>query len=747
MKEARIYRTGRRDWDTGRIGLNSFQISTNSKVKRVISTRRYIMTRRKVLATLFIITGLMLATSPVFAQWHTDTRISNTASSSYSAYNSGAWSIAADNADVYIVWRDQSFTQYVRGVVFPIGTPPAPGSGTALSTGSVSYDVGVAAGDNTNAHVVWDYSSHQYYNGYNGSSWGSEYDHFYTGDNMRAQSIANNSAGTSFIVTTGTWNNPAFVYRIRYRERSAGGSWTPMTDIWAPPSTDYHYFVAPSICLTPTGTRHISMGIYRTAGPSYTIGHMWSPNGTSWSSEYVLPANSAYHVYPTSICSDKNGNIFIAYLSYPSPYQVRVIDNVGGSWNAPVTISNSTTSISYVSICSDTFGNVWVGWDQAGGAANEIFYAMRPAGGPWGTPQPLTANDGYTSRYINLTADKNGNVHASWTDNRDGNYEIYYNWFGGSSGPGPGGERDLACTRILQPVGKIQKGTIEPKAVIANLGEEIDSGYAKCFITGPGANYNKGNKEGIVYLDPGQEKEITFPDWEPSGVPGDQYRVEVVVYLWPEKTIADYDSTNNTKVAYATIASGTEVVATTVVRPEEGSTVDKMKPAAYFTNIGTDPAVNFYCHADITPGPTTAEYMDSVGVSDTLQPGDSTLIEFKDWICLDEAPFTAEFYVTGVDGALRIVNFNGTPWTGIAEKPYLYAPGLSISGTNINFTLPKAASVSLKVYDATGKLVSTLLEGSAAQGNHSYNLSAHSGVYFVKLVTPDYSAVRKVVIF
>ncbi|MBA7603941.1 hypothetical protein ES703_11059 [subsurface metagenome] len=714
--------------------------------------------------TLMIFGVLALAAVPLFAQWHSDTRISNTSGTSYAPYNTGGWGVAADANDVYIVWRDYSFSQYVRAVVFPIGSPPAAGSGTALSSTSLSYDVAVAAGDGTNAHAVWDRSGNLYYNGYNGSSWGSQYLHT-SGQSLRAQSITNTSNGTSYIATSGSWSYPGFVYRVCYRERSSGGTWGPLINAWAPSSSDYHYFVHPSICVTPDGVRHISMGIYRSAGPSYSIGHMWSSNGTSWSHEYLLPSYSAYHIRPTSICSDPDGNLYIAYMDYPSPYQVSVIDNVGGSWNTPVQISNCPTSLYYLSICCDTFGTVWVAWEDRSGTNYEIYYATRPAGGSWGAPQELTPNDGIVSRYPNLTADPNGNVHITWTDQRDGNYEVYYNWYAGSGGGPEPGARDLACTRILKPLGKITTDPVTPSAVIANFGGDVDSGYAMCVITGPGVNYDKGNLEGIVYLEAGEEDAVSFPSWTPPGGAGDRYRVEVTVYLWPERTTEDDNPTNNTQVEYATIESAVQVDPIEVAKPEEGSVVDSMTPKATFKNVGAEAAENFYCYCEIVSlGYHTVDYLDSVPVAN-LDPEETTNITFTQWVCDDDASYIATF-LAAIPGSpdrtlLGIewpVGFQGTPLVGVAESAdalriEVTGPNPFIAGTLVSYAVGYPISTTIRVYDVTGKVVRTLHDGELSgygsvywNGTDDAGAELAGGLYFIRIITPGFTKTAKVVL-
>jgi hypothetical protein len=68
---------------------------------------------------------------------------------------------------------------------------------------------------------------------------------------------------------------------------------------------------------------------------------------------------------------------------------------------------------------------------------------------------------------------------------------------------------------------------------------------------------------------------------------------------------------------------------------------------------------------------------------------------------------------------------------------------------NISFSVPKAADVSLKVYDATGRVVSTLVDGKVDAGSHRVTWDAKdiaSGVYFYRLNTNDFTQTRKMVV-
>ena len=90
--------------------------------------------------------------------------------------------------------------------------------------------------------------------------------------------------------------------------------------------------------------------------------------------------------------------------------------------------------------------------------------------------------------------------------------------------------------------------------------------------------------------------------------------------------------------------------------------------------------------------------------------------------------------------------------TGISEaknKPSLKIQVQSVSAgpAEIKFSLPASTSVSLKIYDASGALVETLVDGVLSSGDYSLLWEGPgAGVYFVRLLTPHSTDTRKLVL-
>jgi hypothetical protein len=72
----------------------------------------------------------------------------------------------------------------------------------------------------------------------------------------------------------------------------------------------------------------------------------------------------------------------------------------------------------------------------------------------------------------------------------------------------------------------------------------------------------------------------------------------------------------------------------------------------------------------------------------------------------------------------------------------------------LSFTLPRTSRVSLKIYDISGRLVSTVYEGSAEAGEHSLSWDRRSdsgrtlssGIYFMQLSTAEGSVNSKMIV-
>jgi type IX secretion system substrate protein len=97
-------------------------------------------------------------------------------------------------------------------------------------------------------------------------------------------------------------------------------------------------------------------------------------------------------------------------------------------------------------------------------------------------------------------------------------------------------------------------------------------------------------------------------------------------------------------------------------------------------------------------------------------------------------------------GLVGITNQNGIP-----ENYYLYQnyPNPFNPNTSIRFDLAKGGFAKITVYDISGKEVTTLSNGIYRAGKHSVDFKAESfssGIYFYKLETSEFTAIRKMIL-
>lgn len=120
---------------------------------------------------------------------------------------------------------------------------------------------------------------------------------------------------------------------------------------------------------------------------------------------------------------------------------------------------------------------------------------------------------------------------------------------------------------------------------------------------------------------------------------------------------------------------------------------------------------------------------------DILQNG-NTIYGYA--ICADGSVLKINETITGVENPSTIVPSN---YSLEQNFPNPFNPT-----TTINYSLPVATDVSLKVYDALGNEVMSLVNGFKNAGTHSITMNASeltSGIYFYKLQAGNFVATKK----
>lgn len=79
-------------------------------------------------------------------------------------------------------------------------------------------------------------------------------------------------------------------------------------------------------------------------------------------------------------------------------------------------------------------------------------------------------------------------------------------------------------------------------------------------------------------------------------------------------------------------------------------------------------------------------------------------------------------------------------------RPNIHLTSITTSTIEINLSLPSATYASLAVYDASGSLVETLMDGTASAGDHALTWNGSPGLYFVRLQTTARTLTAKLIV-
>lgn len=370
--------------------------------------------------TIFVLT-IFLCCVKIASQWQTDVRLTNNSAYSSTYYNNSL-SVAADGNSVHVVWTD------LRDGNNEIYYKRSTNSGT-------SWDADLRLTDNSSAswntslsilgsvlHVIWiddrDGNWEIYYkrSSDGGTSWGAD---TRLSNNSFYSEFPSVSVSASAVHVVWTDNREGN-YEIYYmRSTDGGASWGPETRL----TTNASFSLTPSVNTIGSAV-HVVWRDNRDG--NYEIYYKRSTDGgLSWGTDTRLVNNifdsgdpsisAAGSVIITVWMDSRDGNWRV--------YSKRSTDG-GSTWGADIPITENPADPAYplIFISSQSAHFVWQDYRDGN---YEIYYKRSTdAGLTWGADTRLTNNTAVSeipSMYVNGSA-----VHTIWTDERDGNREIYY---------------------------------------------------------------------------------------------------------------------------------------------------------------------------------------------------------------------------------------------------------------------------------------------------------------------------------
>ena len=372
-------------------------------------------------------TVLMLVFLPVgflFAQWEADVRLTNNSDSSFTSYNN-EWCVAAHGDTIDVVWydnRDGNYEIYYKrstdeGMTWTLDTRL-----TNDPSGSYNPSIAVSGQD---IHVVWEDERDEEIEVYHkcstdgGATWGADV-HISTISGPQGVPSVAAVAGCVHVV----WVDFSLLGNSEIwfcRSVDGGLTWESPAQI----SYAAGFSNGPSIAAQGSNV-HVAWDDWRLGWWNSEIFYRRSTNdGVNWSIENQLTDDTTFSNTPSIAVS--GNNIHIAWEDMRDGnfeiYYKNSTDN-GQTWSSDLRLT-SDGGDSYHPSTAVSGPNVHITWQDNRDGNEEIYYKMSNDGGlSWDPDLRLTDDQG--SSYNASIALSGQQINVVWSDDRDGNWELYY---------------------------------------------------------------------------------------------------------------------------------------------------------------------------------------------------------------------------------------------------------------------------------------------------------------------------------
>jgi len=406
--------------------------------------------------------------------------------------------------------------------------------------------------------------------------------------------------------------------------------------------------------------------------------------------------------------------------------------NAGVNWNADVRLTNNTGSSYYPAI--HVGGNtIMVTWTDNRDGNYEIYFKKSEDGGStWSTDTRLT-NNASLSDYPSIDA-SGSTVVISWQDNRDGNYEVY------SKRSGDGGNNWEADQRLSSNSAFSEYPTVTISGLKVNIAwEDNRDGNREIYnkystdggVTWSGENRltnNSSQSTSVSITSEGDFVDMTWSDqrdgnWEIYY----KYSFDGGINFGPDQRLTNASGNS----WYPSIATDDAFIHICWQEARDGNN-------EVYYKISTDGGASWSGDLRLT-NDAGASSTPSINIS-----GSALHIVWSD----NRDGNTEIYYKRNPSGnPIGIVPISTTIPDGYKLSQNYPNPFNPV--TNIEFALPNAGYVKLAVYDMNGKEVAVLVNGQLAAGTYKADYiasSLSSGVYFYKLTAKDFTATKKMIL-
>jgi hypothetical protein len=681
---------------------------------------------------LLITSLILLVTVASKAQWQPDVRLTNdTAVSSLVTGNS--WAIKANGNTLHVVWEDNrngNFEIYYKRSVDG-GLSWGPDSRLTNNFGlSINPSIAISG---SLLHVIWE--DHRdagllgeiYYKRSTDGGFSWNQDTRLTNDTSISRNPSVSVSGLLVHVVFEDFRDASETQEIYYKRSTDGGiTWEPDRRMTYDPLPSY----VPSIAVNGS-TVHLVWYDLRNGtinGNTEIYYKRSTDDGISWGQDTRLTNDNFVSELPSvSVSSSLVHLIWTDYRNGNSEIYYKRSTNNGINWEPDTRLTNNPGFSSGANVNSSGLF-VHATWIDDRDGNYEVYYKRSDNGGVnWGPDTRLTNNTAI-SNHPSIAA-SGSNVHIVWEDNRDGNSEIYYklNPSGNTDTYTITGQVTFRDNGLPVTRGKVK--AMHYDRISSNL-IAVDSTIIQAdgFYTLPRVPHDTSY---IMYYQNDDAPLDFVPTYYQSSIDWQQ-----AVTLFPSENMTNI---NGQVYRVTDIGTGNMHIGGTCYTQHD-LPLAVLDNVIIYVKIGND-FINY--GISNSNGQYTAAM---------LPQGSYTLYAYR-----------IGFYyltrnVTITNSSLDTINFYFGPPIGISNisssvpsqfKLFQNYPNPFNPSTKIRFALPGNAFVSLVLYDILGREVEKLVNEQLGAGTYEAEWNAvkfTSGIYFYKLETEEFVDTKKMIL-
>jgi hypothetical protein len=348
--------------------------------------------------------------------WSDDKRLTTSEQNSYNP------TVAVNGSNIHVVWDD--FRDGNTEIYYKRSTDNGMtwGSDTRLTNDEATSKYPVVVINGRNIHVVWGEHRHGNWDVYykrstdNGESWGNDTRLTSEGWNSYRPAVAVNGSNIHVVWMDNRDGNTKIYYK---RSTDNGESWGSDTKLTIDEAESFY----PKVVVNGSNI-HVVWSDERDGNTEIYYKNS-NDNGENWGSDTRLTNDEAASINPVVAVNGRNIHVVMTDNRDGNTeiYYKCSTDN-GESWGNDTRLTSDGWSSSRPAVVVNG-SNIHVVWSDERDGNTEIYYKnSNDNGNNWGSDTRLTNDEVSSNRPA--VAVNGGNIHVVWQDDRDGNWEIYY---------------------------------------------------------------------------------------------------------------------------------------------------------------------------------------------------------------------------------------------------------------------------------------------------------------------------------